>query len=488
MNLESLSKRLPDLRKLLSGQRINAYKLANSPLQFSYSCAQVDDEILAALQQLADERNVIQKAKQVFAGEPVNVGEKRAVLHHKTRSRIDRGHYGEEQRRIAAFCTDVHSSARFKRVVHIGIGGSDLGPRALYTALKRYKTPLLPVSFVSNVDPDDINVALHGVDIASTLFILVSKSGSTQETRTNFAFVEEAAARQNVSPSVIAVTAKGSPMDDPKKYVKCFYIDDAIGGRFSSTSAVGGCVLSLAFGPDVFDELLLGASDLDEACLNPSITNNMSLLSALIGVWERQYLGYTSRAIIPYSEALSRFPAHLQQLECESNGKAVSLQNQQVNTPTSPVLFGEPGTNAQHSFFQMLHQGTDVIPVQFIGFKESQIKNDVVVDGSTSREKLKANLVAQMVALARGHDDEHPNKRFPGNRPSTLVFADELTPRVLGALLAFYENQVMFEGFLWDINSYDQEGVQLGKTLTNEILTRKDEMDPVLKAFWSFVN
>jgi glucose-6-phosphate isomerase len=205
-------------------------------------------------------------------------------------------------------------------------------------------------------------------------------------------------------------------------------------------------------------------------------------MDALIGLYERNVLGYPSTAIIPYSQALSRFPAHLQQADMESNGKQVNRDGEPVAYPTGPVIFGEPGTNGQHSFFQLLHQGTDIVPLQFIGFKRGQTSFDVDVEGSSSQSKLKANLAAQIVAFAKGKKDSVPNKNFPGGRPSSLIWGESLTPEALGALLAHYENKIMFQGFLWNLNSFDQEGVQLGKLLTKQVLSGGD-MDPALKSF-----
>ena len=252
-------------------------------------------------------------------------------------------------------------------------------------------------------------------------------------------------------------------------------MDDYIGGRYSSTSGVGGAVLSLAFGPKVFADFLAGAAEEDKLALNKDITKNPALMDALIGIYERNVQGYPATAILPYSQALSRFPAHLQQLDMESNGKSVNRDGQPMNYLTGPVIFGEPGTNGQHSFYQLLHQGTDIIPLQFIGFKDSQSGEDVVVDGSTSQKKLCANLAAQIVAFACGKSDENPNKNFPGGRPSSLIYGKQLTPKTLGALLAHYENKIMFQGFVWNLNSFDQEGVQLGKVLTKKVLAGQIE-------------
>mgnify|MGYP004445699625 FL=1 len=258
-------------------------------------------------------------------------------------------------------------------------------------------------------------------------------------------------------------------------------MDDYIGGRYSSCSAVGGCILSLAFGPEVFADFLKGAAEEDKNATNPNMYENPALLDALIGVYERNVLGYQCTAVLPYSQALSRFPAHLQQLDMESNGKSVNRFGEPINYKTGPIIFGEPGTNGQHSFYQLLHQGMNVVPLQFIGFVHSQGEKDVVIQDSTSQQKLNANVAAQIVAFAMGKDDTNPNKDFAGERPSSVIIGKQLTPASLGALLAHFENKVMFQGFAWNINSFDQEGVQLGKVLAKNVLAHKTE--GALKAF-----
>ena len=258
-------------------------------------------------------------------------------------------------------------------------------------------------------------------------------------------------------------------------------MDDYIGGRFSSCSGVGGAILSLAFGPEVFDEFLKGAAAEDKLAASDDVLNNPAMLDALIGVYERNILGYDCTAVLPYSQALSRFPAHLQQADMESNGKSVNRFGEPLSYKTGPVIFGEPGTNGQHSFYQLLHQGTDIIPLQFIGFKESQMGVDVDIQGSTSIKKLAANVAAQIVAFACGKDDENNNKKFDGNRPSSIIIGKKLTPGALGALLSHFENKIMFQGFLWNVNSFDQEGVQLGKVLAKKVLAH--DTDGALKEF-----
>ena len=285
---------------------------------------------------------------------------------------------------------------------------------------------------------------------------------------------------------MIAVTSETSPLAKSDDYLAAFFMDDYIGGRFSSTSAVGGAVLSLAFGPDIFARFLQGAAEEDLLAKNENLMENPAMLDALIGVYERNVLGYAATAVLPYSQALSRFPAHLQQADMESNGKSVNRFGEPVNYKTGPIIFGEPGTNGQHSFYQLLHQGTDIIPLQFVGFKNNQMESDVVIQDSTSQQKLCANVVAQIVAFASGKADENRNKNFEGGRPSSIIVGDKLTPEALGALLSHFENKIMFQGFVWNLNSFDQEGVQLGKVLAKKVLAH--ETDGALAAYSDLLN
>lgn len=359
---------------------------------------------------------------------------------------------------------------------------------ALENWAKKNNTLKMKAQFISNVDPDDAAAVLNAVDVAHALFVLVSKSGTTLETLTNESFVKEALKKAGLDASkhMIAVTSETSPLAKSDDYLAAFFMDDYIGGRFSSTSAVGGAVLSLAFGPDVFAQFLEGAAAEDKLSANKNVMENPEMLDALIGVYERNVLGYPGTAVLPYSQALSRFPAHLQQLDMESNGKSVNRFGEPVDYPTGPVIFGEPGTNGQHSFYQLLHQGTDIVPLQFVGFRNSQIGTDIEIQGSTSQQKLCANVAAQIVAFACGKSDDNRNKNFEGGRPSSIIIGDSLTPKSLGALLAHFENKIMFQGFLWNVNSFDQEGVQLGKVLAKRVLAH--ETDGALKVYSDLLN
>jgi len=492
-----------NLCEVMSGEngaaRVKKYSVPMAEgMAYNYAAKQVDDNVLSILADLAKEMQLTEKFEALYNGEVINTGEKRMVLHHMTRGQLGaaveadggdkRAFYLNEQKKIAEFANKVHNGEitnaageKFTTVVQIGIGGSDLGPRAMYLALENWakvnNTFKMEAKFISNVDPDDAAAVLAGIDVAHSIFVLVSKSGTTLETLTNESFVKDALknAGLDASKHMIAVTSETSPLAKSDDYLAAFFMDDYIGGRFSSTSGVGGAVLSLAFGPEVFAQFLDGAAAADKTATNANILENPALLDALIGVYERNVLGYQNTAVLPYSQALSRFPAHLQQLDMESNGKSVNRFGEPVNYVTGPVIFGEPGTNGQHSFYQLLHQGTDIVPLQFLGFKNSQMGTDVVIQGSTSQQKLCANVAAQIVAFACGKANDNRNKNFEGGRPSSIIIGDKLTPASLGALLSHFENKVMYQGFVWNINSFDQEGVQLGKVLAQKVLAHDTE-------------
>jgi len=512
---ENLQKVTPvNLAAVMAGEngaeRVRKYSVPMAAgMAYNYAAKRVDEDVLAALAALAEEMQLTEKFEALYNGEVINTGEKRMVLHHMTRGQLGnavvadgvdkRTFYVEQQNRIAELANKVHNGEitnaageKFTTVVQIGIGGSDLGPRAMYLALENWakvnNTFKMEAKFISNVDPDDAAAVLATIDVAHSLFVLVSKSGTTLETLTNESFVKDALAKAGLDASkhMIAVTSETSPLAKSDDYLAAFFMDDYIGGRFSSTSAVGGAVLSLAFGPEVFARFLDGAAEEDKLATKKDIRENPALLDALIGVYERNVLGYPATAVLPYSQALSRFPAHLQQLDMESNGKSVNRFGEPVNYVTGPVIFGEPGTNGQHSFYQLLHQGTDIVPLQFLGFKNNQMGSDVVIQGSTSQQKLCANVVAQIVAFACGKADANRNKNFEGGRPSSIMIGEQLTPEALGAILAHFENKVMFQGFVWNINSFDQEGVQLGKVLATKVL--KHETEGALKVYSELFN
>lgn len=496
-----------DLKTALRGKRIQDYSIKmGAGLEYSYAAMPVDESIIDIFQSLADEQELIQKYRELLGGEIMNPGEHRKVLHHLLRGAVldksvvadgqdKRLFYKEQLNRIKAFSEKIRSGElrsaagkKFESICQIGIGGSDLGPRALHIALEGYckgkNIKLLKGEFISNVDPDDAAQALSRLDIETTLFIVVSKSGTTLETLTNRDLVLSQIKGFDASRQVVAVTSSSSPLANSPDVLDSFFIDDYIGGRYSGTSAVGAVLISCTCGFEVFEQILAGAHQADMMSLEPDVRKNAAMMDACIGVYLRNVLNYPCLAILPYSQALLRFPAHLQQLTMESNGKCVNRFGERLDYSTQPIVFGEPGTNGQHSFYQLLHQGTDIVPMNFIGFAESQAGCDVTINGSTSQQKLVANLVAQIVAFALGKDDKNPNKQFEGNRCSSLISGKRLTPEALGALLAHYENATMFAGFLWNINSFDQEGVQLGKVLASKVL-RGCEGDEALLSYLS---
>lgn len=498
-----------DIKVAMAGEsgaeRVKKYNVPMAEgMTYNFAAKQVDDEILAVLADLAKETQLVDKYKELCNGAVINTGEKRMVLHQLARKQQGndviadgvnkREFYVAQQKKAADFANKVHAGEilnengePFNTVVQIGIGGSDLGPRALYIALENWarvnNTLKMQAKFISNVDPDDASAVLATTDLAHALFIVVSKSGTTLETLTNESFVRDALTKANLDPSkhMVAVTSETSPLAKSTAFMEAIFMDDFIGGRYSVSSAVGGVVLSLAFGPEIFARILNGAAATDDLANNEDIFKNPSMLDALIGIYERNVQGYLDTAVLPYSQALSRFPAHLQQADMESNGKFVNRFGEPVDYVTGPVIFGEPGTNGQHSFYQLLHQGTDIVPMQFIGFKNSQMGNDVIIEGSTSQKKLCANVVAQIMAFACGKDDENKNKAFKGGRPSSIIIGNDLNPESLGALLAHFENKIMFQGFVWNVNSFDQEGVQLGKILAKKVLAH--DTDGALKLY-----
>lgn len=487
--LQELAKQPYDLTapNNLPPERLKGYAASGCGYKFLYGTERVDGRVLVAFQQLADEAKLVDKMKRMQSGEVMNAlegipSENRAVLHTAVRDFFDEPQKAQmaaaltakakqEHERLKAFLDEVNADNRFTTMVCVAIGGSDLGPKALSLALEVYRKPNRSLKFVSNIDPDDLLQAVEDLDLSKTLVLVVSKSGTTIETVTNETFLRELFKSRGLKTEehFICVTEEGSPMDDSKRYLACFHMWDCIGGRFSASSMVGCVSLGFAYGYEVVWEFLAGCHDMDRHALNTNVLENLPLLGALLTIWNHHFLHIQTLAFIPYSHALSRFSAHLQQVEMESNGKRIDKKGHPVPFQTGPIIWGEPGTSAQHSFYQLIHQGTIPIALEFVGFAKGQREGDLEIQGTTSQEKLLANLFAQMLALATGKSDTNPNKVFPGNRPSHLLLAKQLTPYALGVLFAYLEHKVVFEGFLWDINSFDQEGVQLGKVLATRI-------------------
>ena len=481
----------------LSPKRVDEMISKAAGITMLFGTERITDKVLDALFELATETNVIEKMQKMQNGEVMNrieghECENRMVLHTAMRDYFDKQNESPkakeatklayaELEKLKQFLADIEKH-EFTDMVQVGIGGSDLGPRAMYLALEAFKKPERRVHFISNVDPDDSHKVLDGLDLKKTLVVVVSKSGGTLETLTNEQLVKKRFVEKGLDPKdhFVAVTGKGSPLDDPKNYRESFYMWDYIGGRYSVTSMVGCVELAFALGMEKLLEFLRGASAMDKVALSEDFRSNLPLMGALIGIWNRNFLHLPTCAVIPYSQAMVRFSAHLQQLDMESNGKRINKLGEDVDYETGPIIWGEPGTNGQHSFYQCIHQGTSVIPIEFIGFKETQFGDDIEVKDSTSQEKLLSNLFAQSIGLATGTPNDNPNKFFPGNRPNHILMAKKCDPFTLGALLSYFENKVAFQGFIWNINSFDQEGVQLGKVLANKIIdffvkTKKEE-------------
>lgn len=462
-------------------ERIRKMSIQGEGYHLMYSAERVNEEILDALYALAEETDVQKKMAEMQEGAVINQidgveSERRSVLHTAMRDQFGSPKTQAAQKasvelkKLEKFLGQIEG--KFTDLIQIGIGGSDLGPRALYIAAQAFQKLGVRVHFISNVDPDDANAVLNQVDLKKTLVVVVSKSGTTLETLTNEEFVRRRMEKAGLHPKdhFVAVTGEKSPMDDPSRYLASFYIWDFVGGRYSATSMVGGVMLGFALGYSGFREILRGAHAMDQHVMQVDLRKNLPLLSALLGIWNRNFLHLPTVAVIPYSQALLRFPAHLQQLDMESNGKRIDKTGAFVDFSTGPVIWGEPGTNGQHSFYQLIHQGTDPVPLEFIGFKKSQYPNDLEIQHSTSNEKLLSNLFAQSIALATGQKNSNPNKVFPGNRPNRILLGEKLDLQTLGSLLAFYEHKVAYQGFIWNINSFDQEGVQLGKVLASKVL------------------
>jgi glucose-6-phosphate isomerase len=463
----------------------------------------LDDDVLAALLALADEVGVTRRRDAMFAGEHINVSEDRAVLHTAlrdpttTRLEVDGQDVVSDVHavleRVYAFADDVRSGAwsgvtgeRIRTVVNIGIGGSDLGPVMAYEALAAYRQDGLECRFISNIDPTDAATTLAGLDPATTLFIVSSKTFGTLETLTNArlckAWLLEGLRGQDAAKAVARhFVAVSTALDKVAAFgidpANAFGFWDWVGGRYSMDSAIGTS-LAVAIGPERFDEMLAGFHAMDEHFHTAEPERNVPLLMGLLNVWYANFLGAQSHAVLPYSQLLHRFPAYLQQLTMESNGKGVRWDGSPVTTTTGEVFWGEPGTNGQHAFYQLIHQGTHLIPADFIAFATPTYP---LRDGNTDvHELFLANFFAQTKALAFGKTADEvraegtaeaivPARVFTGNRPTASIMAPELSPSVLGQLVALYEHITFTEGVVWGIDSFDQWGVELGKQLAQQM-------------------
>ncbi|MFG3106850.1 glucose-6-phosphate isomerase [Streptomyces tendae] len=493
----------PDLRELFDRDpgRAERYVVRVGDLRIDYSKHLVTDETLALLQELAAATDVFGLRDAMFRGERINITEDRAVLHTALRAPRDAVIEVDGENvvpkvhavldKMAGFADRVrsgewtgHTGRRIRNVVNIGIGGSDLGPAMAYEALRAFTDRSLTLRFVSNVDGADLHEAVRDLDPAETLFIIASKTFTTIETITNATSArswlldglggeEKAVAKHFVALSTNAEKVADFGIDT----ANMFEFWDWVGGRYSFDSAIG-LSLMIAIGPDRFREMLDGFRIVDEHFRNAEAPANAPLLLGLLGVWYGDFLDAQSHAVLPYSHYLSKFTAYLQQLDMESNGKSVDRDGNPVQWQTGPVVWGTPGTNGQHAYYQLIHQGTKLIPADFIGFARpvAELSDEL----KAQHDLLMANFFAQTQALAFGKTPDEvraegvpeelvPHKTFRGNHPTTTVLAAELTPSVLGQLIALYEHKVFVQGAIWNIDSFDQWGVELGKVLAKRV-------------------
>jgi glucose-6-phosphate isomerase len=477
-------------------------------LYLDYSKNRVTDKTMKLLVELADDCGLQDKIDAMFRGDRINTTENRAVLHVALRAPrwqqitldgvdvVPAVH--EVLDRMAAFSDQVrdgtwrgHTGKRIRHVVNIGIGGSDLGPVMAYEALRHYSQHDLDFRFVSNVDSTDLTEATRGLDPAQTLFIVSSKTFTTLETMTNAkaacdSLVAQLGSEDAVARHFVAVSTNAAGVEAfgiaPSNM---FGFEDWVGGRYSMDSAIGLSTM-IAVGPDNFSAMLAGFHEMDEHFRSAPLAQNLPVLLGLLSLWNNDFFGFGTLAVLPYEQYLKRFPAYLQQLTMESNGKHVTLDGERVKADTSPIVWGEPGTNGQHSFYQLIHQGTRIVPCDFIGFCTA------LAPIGGQHDILMANLIAQAEALAFGKTakqvadegtppDLVPHRVFEGNRPSNTILADALTPESLGKLIALYEHSVFTQGALWDIDSFDQWGVELGKQLASKVIPElQSGQDPEL--------
>lgn len=498
-----------DLRDLFEEDpgRASRFTWSVGDLTVDLSKHLVTEDIVSALLDLAAASSLSERIASMFGGAHINTTEDRAVMHPALRADpgdrfiVDGVDVVPEVLRVLGQMESFADAVRsgewrgytgdpIRNVVNIGIGGSDLGPAMAYRALRPYVDSGIEVHFVSNVDPADLASVLAVVEPATTLFIVASKTFTTLETLSNARaarswLVDGLGDQEAVASHFVAVSTARDEVEafgiDPSHM---FEFWDWVGGRYSVGSAIG-LSLMLGIGPPAFREMLAGFRLVDQHFQNTPLDQNVPVLLGLFGIWCRNFLGFPTYAILPYSQDLARFPAYLQQLDMESNGKSVRLDGSSVAVGTGPVIFGEPGTNGQHAFYQLLHQGTDIVPADLIGF---YLPSSDPVD---QHDLLVGNLLAQAEALAFGRSraelshagmgpDLVPHRTFPGNRPTSLIMGERLTPSSLGQLIALYEHKVFVQGVIWGINSFDQWGVELGKVMASTIieeLRRDDEPD-----------
>ncbi|MBR9865563.1 MAG: glucose-6-phosphate isomerase [Oceanospirillales bacterium] len=490
-------------------ERFNKMSLQLGEIFLDYSKNKISDEALKTLITLADHSPLHQRRAQMFSGDIINVTEKRPVLHTALRNRGDEPvivngidvmpDIRASLKKLEAFSEKVRSGEwkgfsgkRIHSIVNIGIGGSDLGPNMVCRALLNFKHPELSFHFISNVDGQHIKKVLAGLDPETTLFIVSTKTFSTQETLLNAStarrwFFENTATNTDIGQHFVALsTNQAAAMEFGIRRENIFEFWAWVGGRYSLWSSIG-LAIALSIGYDRFIELLEGAYEMDHHFVEAPLNRNMPVLLALIGIWNINFQGAETQAIIPYDQALHQLPAFLQQLDMESNGKSVDMEGHQVDYATGPIVWGQTGSNGQHAFFQLLHQGTRFVPIDFIASLEPDEETE------EHHFALLTNMLAQANAFMNGDQQEGilDYQTCPGNRPSNTLLLDRLTPHNLGALIALYEHKVFVQGAIWNINSFDQWGVQLGKRLATEISRnielKSSEYDPSTQGLMNIV-
>ncbi len=500
VTLKNLFQTSPDRAKKMTIESVGWY--------VDFSKNRITDKTLKLLIDLAKSLELEKEIEKMFSGEKINQTENRAVLHVALRNCSDTPILLEgknvmsDVKRVLEKMENISNNIRsgkwkgytgksIKNIINIGIGGSDLGPLMVYEALKHYSNREFTIRYISNIDATHLSEQLYGLDAEETLFIIASKTFTTQETMTNAASAKSWLLKS--LSSEYAIKHHFIALSTNREKVKAFGIDtdnmlefwDWVGGRYSLTSAIG-ISLMIALGSDGFKKLLSGFHAMDLHFKNQALHRNLPVILGLIGVWYNNFFNVHTHAILPYDQYLHRFPAYLQQTDMESNGKGTDRSGKKVSYQTGPIIWGEPGTNGQHAFYQLIHQGTKLIPCDFIGFAKALNEN------GDHHQKLMANFFAQQEALAFGKEkkileDENtpvdliPYKLFEGNRPSTCLLSEKLTPESLGSLIALYEHKVFVQGVIWNIFSFDQWGVELGKQLASKILPelRKENTSPL---------
>ena len=462
-------------------QRFDRFSQLAVGVGVDFSKNPLNDETQTLLHTLAQQCGVADLRDAMFAGEPINTTEQRQVMHWLLRQPAASlggalaqplALVHETLDAMLAYAEQVRGDAQISDVVHIGIGGSDLGPQLVVGALHQPDITGKRFHFVSNVDGHELAAVLAGLQAESTLFLIASKTFTTAETMMNAHSARDWFVRQGGKDTARHFAALTSNRKAAADFGinQCFGFCDWVGGRYSLWSAIG-LPIAIALGEAGFRQLLAGAHAMDRHFCSQPVQTNLPMRMGLLDVWMRNFQGHATRGIAPYHSGLHRLPAFLQQLEMESNGKSVDRQGHSLSHATAPVLWGETGTNGQHAFFQMVHQGTTVVPMEFIAVRKA------THDLSGHQRALLANAVAQAQALLVGQHDSGGHRHFSGNRPSTFVWLDGLTPESLGALIAFYEHRVFVSGAVWGINSFDQFGVELGKTLALDLAKRWDSND-----------